>query len=1000
MDDASGSAAGGGRLFERLKPVAAGAYAEDSEARAILSDLEPDDAIDRAAWLAARDDVLVHQLLYRIFEGSSYLTGLIRFDPQRAARIITSDPEAYFSRLLEKLHADMGAVSTQDETAAMRLLRRFKSEVALLTAFADLGGVWPVMKVTSVLTETADAALVTAIRFLFRRAVDKGDWISDEGTHPDVGSGLIVLGMGKYGAGELNYSSDIDLIVFFEREMARLREGLEPQRFFVHLTRDLVRLIDERTADGYVFRTDLRLRPDAGATQLAISTDAALQYYESFGQNWERAALIKARPVAGDLASGESLLRELDPFVWRRYLDFAAIADVHAMKRQIHAFRKLGEIGVAGHNVKLGRGGIREIEFFVQTQQLIAGGRQRALRSRETLTTLDELVRREWIEPGVRDELKAAYLYLREIEHRIQMVADEQTHSLPKDPDRLQRFARFAGYADRESFAKAIVGVLETVQGHYAALFEDMPELTSRDVNMVFAGSDEDPDTVAALERMGFKSPGKAIEIVRSWHHGRYAAVRSERSRERLTEVQPILIEALGDTADPDSAILAFDRFLGELPAGIQLFSLLRANPNLLRLVADIMGTAPRLARLLSRRRRLLDAVIDPMTFEDLPSVEVLDRVISEELDRATDFQELLDRARIVGSEQWFLTGIRVLSGTIDASLAGEAYARIAESLIDALAGAVSTELVQSHGQVPQGAAVVLAMGKLGSREMSAGSDVDLIVIYDFEPGALESDGAKPLAPAQYFARFTQRLISALSAPTPEGTLYDVDMRLRPSGQQGPVATRFSSFREYQATEAWTWERMALTRARVISGPADLQEKVQAAIREALLRPSETEKIRADVREMRDRIAAEKGTKNIWDIKHVPGGLIDLEFIAQALQLIHAAERPEVLNVTTLSALEKLSEAGCLDPADAEKLLPAGRLFHDLTQILRICTEGPFEPASSPLGLRQLLTRASNESTFEGLEDRLTQAQHDVHAVFERLFPAQPSNDDSPPAAT
>ena len=973
-----------GPLFARL--TAAPATPDDPRCSAEVDELievlksSPD---QHETDLSLFEEPQVRSLLSGIFAGSPYLSGLIRTEPDRLLRLLASEPEAHFATLKTGLLRDMADAATDPE--AMRLLRRFKSEVALLTALTDIGGIWPTTKVTEVLTETADAALQTTVRYLLRKATEKGDWLTDTPQTPELGSGYIVLAMGKYGAGELNYSSDIDLIVFYERSLARLKEGVEFQPFFVRLTRELVKLIDERTADGYVFRTDLRLRPDAGATQLAISTDAALQYYESFGQNWERAALIKARAVAGDIPAGEAILQELEPFIWRRYLDFAAISDVHAMKRQVHAFKKLGGIGVAGHNLKLGRGGIREIEFFVQTQQLIAGGRQPALRLRRTLETLDILVEREWIKPKVRDELKKAYCFLRQLEHRIQMIADEQTHSIPADPDRLENFAHFAGYADTQAFSDALLPVLQTVQGHYAALFEDMPDLTTRGENMVFAGSDEDPDTVALLREMGFTQPSTVIKLVRGWHHGRYAAVRSERSRERLTEVQPFLIEALADTADPDAAIAAFDRFVSDMPSGIQLFSLLRANPNLLRLVADIMGTAPRLARILSRRRRLLDAVIDPRTFETLPGTDELDDVIRSELATAADFQELLDRARIVGSEQWFLVGVRVLSGTIDASRAGEAYARIAESLIEALLTDVASELASRHGEVPGGAAVVLAMGKLGSREMTAGSDLDLIVIYDFEQGALESDGERPLAPVQYYARLTQRLISALSAPTSEGALYDVDMRLRPSGQQGPVATRLSSFRDYQSSEAWTWEHMALTRARVVAGPPHLRDDVEAAIRYCLVQPRDRVKIVADVREMRDKIAAEKGTQNHWDIKNVRGGLIDLEFIAQFLQLIHAAKHPDILETSTLGALRRLRDKGLLSPNHAEVLLPAGRLLSDLTQIMRICSEGPFKPETAPLGMRELLTRAGESPTFEAMECRLIESLASVAQAYDEI---------------
>ena len=571
------------------------------------------------------------------------------------------------------------------------------------------------------------------MRFLFREARAKGQWLGGTDAAPEAGSGFIVLGMGKYGAAELNYSSDIDLIVFYDLDQLKLRDGLEPQPFFVRLTKDLVKILQERTADGYVFRVDLRLRPDPGATQVALSTDSAFHYYESFGQNWERAAMIKARAVAGDEPAGRAFLTELAPFVWRKYLDFAAIADIHAMKRQIHVHKGFGVIGVAGHNIKLGRGGIREIEFFAQTQQLIAGGRQLDLRIPRTLSALGQLVRRGWIKQEVETELTAAYVFLRTIEHRLQMVADEQTHQLPESDAELEAFSRFAGFSDKAAFSAALLAVLETVQRHYGVLFEDSPELTRGGHNMMFAGEADDPATVEALGKLGFAQPSQVIATVRGWHHGRYPAVRSAQARERLTEVQPLLIEALAETASPDTAFTGFDRFLSELPSGVQLFSLLRANPKLLRLVADIMGTAPRLARILSRRRRVLDAVLDPRVLGDMPSQTAIAAMIADEMAGANDFQDALDRARVIGNEQAFLIGVRVLTGMISAPLAGSAYAQLAEELIGAVQRAVEADFAIAHGKVPEGAAAVLAMGKLGGREMTASSDLDLIVVYDFD---------------------------------------------------------------------------------------------------------------------------------------------------------------------------------------------------------------------------------------------------------------------------
>jgi glutamate-ammonia-ligase adenylyltransferase len=955
-----------------------------------LSSLIADAEVTAPGLAAALRNPKVEALLRGAFDGSLYLTAIATRDLGRLERILSDAPEDHFERATESLIAAMA--QAPDMAAAKRALRLYKADVALLTGLADLSGVWPVMTVTRKLSECAQTVVASAVRFLFRVASEKGQWQPPNVAEPEKDSGYFVLAMGKLGAYELNYSSDIDLIVFFEREKSRFAGSGDLQSFFVRLTRDLVLLLEERTKDGYVFRTDLRLRPDAGATQIALSTAAAHGYYETVGQNWERAAMIKARPIAGDIAAGDEFLHELSPFVWRKYLDFASIADIHAMKRQIHAHKDIGGITVLGQNVKLGRGGIREIEFFVQTQQLIAGGRQPDLRVRATLDALVALEQRGWVRPSVRAELDQAYRYLRRLEHRLQMVADDQTHEMPSNAETLETFARFAGYPGAKELSAELIHMLETVEKHYAGLFEDSPVLTSEGSNLVFAGPQDDPRTLAELKRLGYSQPTQVLSIVRGWHHGRTPSVRSPRARERLTEVQPLLISALADTVDPDAAIASFDRFLAELPGGVQFFSLLKAQPALIRLFADIMGSAPRLAHILSKRRRLLDAVLDPQALGNQMDDDAIDDLLIKSFAAARQasvgdpMQEVLDTARIIGSEQAFLVGVRVLTGSISAAAAGIAYAMIAERLIAGLLREVSRQMQEEHGRVPGGSAVVVAMGKLGGREMTAASDVDLILIYDFDRDAEQSDGARPLAPQHYYTRLTQRLINAISARTPEGALYDVDMRLRPSGQKGPVATQLSSFKNYQANEAWTWEHMALTRARVIAGSPDLAARVEAGIRDVLTARRDRATIAADIRSMRERIEAEKATTDIWDLKQVRGGLVDLEFIAQHLQLIFAHGHPAVLDQTTLGSLSAVAAEGLISPEDHGPLLLAGQLLHNLTQILRLTLEGPFHPATAPKGLKSLLVRAADAASFEDLERKLKQSLANVRGAFERLI--------------
>jgi len=926
----------------------------------------------------------VRDLLLSVFGASSHLTRLILQNPSSLQRCLISDPAKYLEALAEELHRDTGPEASQK--TVMTELRVYKQRIALLIGMCDVAGVWTIDEVIRKLSETAEITISAAVRHLLSQAVKTGNLTGLDLEGSEKGSGYFVVGMGKLGAFELNYSSDIDLIVFFDSERAPLKDGVEPAPLFVRMTRDLARLLQERTADGYVWRTDLRLRPDPGATQLALSTDAGLSYYESFGQNWERAALIKARIVGGDREAGDAFLEQLNPFIWRRYLDYAAVADIHAMKRKVHEFKGHAGIAVAGHDVKLGRGGIREIEFFTQTQQLIAGGRQFELRKRPTLVTLQKLEEQGWIDQATVDDLSEAYRFLRMVEHRLQMIADEQTHTLPKSEDELERVAYFCGFSDAESFSQQLVKRLTRVQSCYDALFARLPRIGDKEEETVFRADDELPETLAALVESGFKDPDTVIELIRGWRAGRYAATRSQRARECLSVIQPALLEAFAATAEPSAAIASFDRFISELPAGVQLFSLLRSNPGLLQLVADIMGTAPRLARFLSRRSRVLDAVLDPGFFGDLPSKDQIEEIITSELAQAVDYQDCLDRARRIGQEQAFLIGVRILSGTVSADHAGAAYAVLARSVIRALHEAVNAELVSQHGHIKNGEAVVVAMGKLGSGEMTASSDLDLIIVYDFAEDAPASDGSRPISGGQYYARFTQRLISALSAQTSEGSLYEVDMRLRPSGHSGPVATQFDGFVDYQNNKAWTWEHMALSRACVVSGPDELSQKVSSAICDVLTAKRERPKVAEDVRDMRARIQKEKGSADIWDIKLTAGGLVDLEFIAQFLQLVIAHDHPEILNQNTATAFATLANAGALDASDAEILIPATTLFHNLTQILRLCLEKPFDREQASPGLKSLLARAGGAADFDVLEKKLQTTLKQVQAAFERLI--------------
>ena len=923
----------------------------------------------------------VRELIAGAASNSPYLARLMERDADLLPQFLSADPEETLNGLLAALPLDR-----PPRADMMRILREVKRRAALVIALADMGGLWRLDRTTHALTTLADRTLAASLRYAMQDAIDRGRFAPDDPADPAKDCALFFLAMGKYGAFELNYSSDIDFSCYFNAETLPVAKGVEPREFAVRLTQDAVGLMQQTTGDGYVFRCDLRLRPDAGSTQIAVSTRAAEGYYESMGQNWERAAMIKARPCVGDEGEGADFLAVLQPFIWRKYLDYAAIEDIHSIKRQINAHGGGQTIAIAGHNIKLGRGGIREIEFFAQTQQLILGGRVPQLRRPRTVDALEALTERGIIVEETRADLTAAYEFLRTLEHRLQMIEDEQTHSLPKSPEGVDNAARFMGFADTAAFKQTLREHLSRVQEHYGRLFERSPSLSQSAGSLVFTGVDEDPETVQTLRKLGFTQPDAVSATIRGWHHGRIRATRSEKAREKLTALMPLLLQALAKTANPDIAFTRFDKFLSGLPSGVQVFALLFSNPRLLDLIAEIVGTAPRLADHLARRPALLDVLIDVDFLRHQPDLIELRESLDALMTGAKSFEDKLDVARRWTADQQFRVGLQLLRSEIDGAKAGEAFADLAETVTAGLNDATMEATQAAHGRVKDGAMVVIAMGRLGGREMTAASDLDLIFVYDHAADAVSSDGARALAPSLYFARASQRLISALTVMTGEGGLFEVDMRLRPSGNKGPVAVSFETFAKYQAEEAWTWERLALTRARVVAGPAALRARVEAVIKTALTTPRDSAKTLADVADMRARLDRERPAKSPWDLKEAKGGLFDVEFIVQGLQLAHAAAHPQVLHVNTLEALHALAAAGCLTPDDGHALEQAARLYQDITQVLRLTVEGAFAAADASLSLRNLITRAAGAASFEEIEAKLTAVEADVRARFSRLI--------------
>ena len=849
---------------------------------------------------------------------SPFLSDLTLREPSTLIAALADAGQAFESVLSDLRATPAGAARTTIAAA----LRRAKRQAALIVAVADLGGAWPLHRITGALTTLAEATLRLALQHLLLAARGAREITLPHAPNadidPEAGCGVVILGMGKLGAGELNYSSDIDLIILYDPVQHATADG--PSALFTRMARNLVALMEARDADGYVFRTDLRLRPDPSATPPAVSLATAIPYYEAMGQNWERAAMTKARPIAGDTALGFAFLEAIRPFIWRRGLDFAAIADIGAMKHRIDAHRPATTTALAGLDVKLAPGGIREIEFVAQTLQLVWGGRAPGLRDRTTVGALRRLVGAGRLERRVAAELIVAYRVLRTVEHRLQMVADRQTHSLPEG-DALDRFAVFLGCADQDALGALLRLHMGRVRRWYAHVFADVPAGAD---TLDLTGTDVPAATTATLHAMGFRYPASMVDTLRGWQSGRLRALRTGRARELMDAVLPSLLPALGRQPDPDAAFARFDSLLARLPAGVGLLSMLTRNPPLLTRIAGVLGASPHLADYLAEVPSALEGLIDPGPGLPDPAATLRHQL----LDARTLEDQVGITRRMVRAEDFRLC-VAQMEGVVDVDVAGTLRTALADAALKTLLPAVLSELAVRHGWVRGGAMAVVALGKAGGREMMAGSDLDVMLVYSIPTQAPDSDGARPIPASQWYTRAAHAYVAALTARGPEGPLYDVDMRLRPSGNKGPVAVSLPAFVRYHAESAWTWERMALTRARVVAGSPAIRARVNRAIANAVARGSPT--TRADAAAMRGRLLRDLPATSQWDVKLRPGGGIEVEFVAQTLQLVHGAVPG---GQCTRVALAGLGAAGHL-PEWAE-LIAADRLWRTIQSIIRI----------------------------------------------------------------
>ncbi|MEM9782704.1 MAG: bifunctional [glutamine synthetase] adenylyltransferase/[glutamine synthetase]-adenylyl-L-tyrosine phosphorylase [Pseudomonadota bacterium] len=911
---------------------------------------------------------------------SPFLARLIQREAAWLGTVATSPPSAALDDLMAEVRAEAAG---GDKAAVMRVLRRLRARAALLIALADLAGVATLGETTAALSALARTALDITIDHLMA-----GARLPDRLPGVD-GHGYVVIGMGKLGASELNFSSDIDLICLFDQDLYPPDEEAEARRALIRLTRGLVEILSTQNADGYVFRTDLRLRPNPSSLPVCLSMAGAERYYEAEGRTWERAAHVKASAVAGDCAAGQAYLDRLAPFIWRRSLDFYALDEVQGLLGQISSqagsFALPAAEQVAGVDIKRTPGGIREIELFVQTRQLILGGRNPRLRQRGTLDALAALTAEGAIPDAAARQLAADYTAHRDLEHRLQMVEDAQTHSMPVGEDARERLAALCGAPDARTLEADLAARLRRVHETVAETLA--PPSQARPGDAAPSG------TESALTAAGFERPAEAAAMLERWRGGLVAATRAPRARSLFERIEGRLISGLAAAAHPDDALIAFGRFIDGLPAGVQVFSLLAANPGLLAVLVEVVAASPRLARYLSRHPAALEALIARDFFGPPMDRDAAIASLGEELDGTPDLERALDRTRAWAREQHFRVSVQVLRGRLAPARAGSAFAAIADACLFRLSPRVAADLATRHGLAPGRGMVVLALGKLGTEEMTAGSDLDLITVYD-AAGQEQSTGPRPLAPSAYYPRLTKALLSALTVPTAEGRLYEVDMRLRPSGRSGPVSVSLESFIRYHASEAEVWEHMALSRARIVARiagergtagaeglAADVRDVIDSTLAARATAPRQTAEAAAAMRQrLIEAHTADRTTA--WALKHAAGGVMEIEFLAQTGGLMHALGAPRQAS----ALLPDLAAAGWLEGADAARLAETLDLLLGLQQVERAALERSVPADQFGAGLQAALCRAAALPDFGTLEARLSEAERAAAEIARSRF--------------
>ena len=834
----------------------------------------------------------------------------------------------------------------------MPFLRHQRDEVAILTALLDLSGEASLTDTIMSLSQFADRAIEDAIRAAF-----------DERVPGETVQGFAVIALGKHGSFELNYSSDIDPILLFDPQTMPRRDRDDPGEAAVRMGRRVSEILSARTGDGYVFRVDLRLRPTPEVTPIVLPVNAAISYYESQALAWEQAAFIRSRACAGDKRVGQYFLDSIQPFIWRRSLDYHQIREIGSVSQRIRDHYSAGQRFGLGYDLKRGRGGIREVEFFAQVHQLVHGGRDPSLRLPATRDALAALSQSGVIDSGDAEALSQSYALYRMIEHRLQMVDDQQTHSLPKEADALDNVAKLHGLDSGKALIELLAPHVEQVGSIYDGLIGEETE-----ADKIPRGEE---DLLGKLDGLGFTDPQQAAQRVASWRSGKVRALRSGPSQQALEAVLPNLLKALGNAPDPMTALNKLDRMIDGLPSTLNFFNLLVARPALVSTLANILSYAPTLADQLGRRSELFDGLIDQTVFNANPSVQSLLETFSDPRS-SIDYERRLDHVRNLVGERRFALGVQIIEGTADPNDVARGYAHVAEAALVALTDATVAEFEAAHGKVPDSELLILALGRLGGEALTHASDLDLIFLFTGDYKA-ESDGSKPLGATLYYNRLAQRVTGALSVPTASGRLYEVDTRLRPSGAQGPIAVSLDAFERYQKEEAWVWEHMALTRARPIYGSDEARAAAQTIISNVLGSRNDPAALVTEAAKMRSDMAEHKPPKGPLDAKLIPGGLVDLEFSTHVTQLTrHTGFAPQM--DVALEALVKEN----LAPAD---VIDAHALLSRLLVTLRLVCPDCGDP---PEVTKPIIAKACQAENWEELLGRYADARQKVSNWWEK----------------